>query len=161
VKRSGCGTSRTRPTVSWRGAAASSSCGSTGPVPVRRGRTSPASRRARACEGGTVASMRDGAEPAMDGQRQKDATTEPMWMVSVDDHVVEPPEVWQARVPAKFKDRAPRVVPLERGSAWLFDGKTHPISGMWAVVGKPPSEWSVEPTTFDEMPRGAFDPVAR
>jgi predicted TIM-barrel fold metal-dependent hydrolase len=86
---------------------------------------------------------------------------EDFWMVSVDDHVVEPPGVWQDRVPAKYRDRAPRVVPLERGSAWLFDGKKYPISGMWAVTEKPPSEWSVEPTTFEEMPRGAWDPVAR
>ncbi len=32
------------------------------------------------------------------------------WMISVDDHVIEPPGVWQDRVPAKYKDVAPRMV---------------------------------------------------
>ena len=30
-------------------------------------------------------------------------------IISVDDHVVEPPDLWTERIPAKFKDRAPRV----------------------------------------------------
>ena len=30
--------------------------------------------------------------------------------VSVDDHVVEPPTLWTDRLPAKYADRAPRVV---------------------------------------------------
>ena len=30
-------------------------------------------------------------------------------IISVDDHVVEPPDLWQDRVPAKYRDRAPRV----------------------------------------------------
>jgi predicted TIM-barrel fold metal-dependent hydrolase len=85
-----------------------------------------------------------------------------VWLISVDDHVVEPPDVWQARVPAKLKDDAPRVVPLETGGcAWLFEGATHPIHGMLAVVNKPPSEWTASPVTFDDFPAGAYDPVAR
>ena len=35
-------------------------------------------------------------------------------IVSVDDHVVEPPDVWSTRLPARFRDRGPRVV-RERG----------------------------------------------
>jgi predicted TIM-barrel fold metal-dependent hydrolase len=31
------------------------------------------------------------------------------WLISVDDHVTEPPDLWTSRLPAKFKDRAPRV----------------------------------------------------
>lgn len=78
----------------------------------------------------------------------REATMErDVWMVSVDDHVVEPPDVWQSRVSPKFKDAAPRVVPYEKGSAWLFEGKHHPISGMWAVAGKPPSEWTLKRST--------------
>ncbi len=84
-----------------------------------------------------------------------------VWMISVDDHVVEPPDVWQSRVSARFKDEAPQVVALERGLAWVYEGGTFPISGMWGVAGKPPSEWTAGPVTFDDMPRGAYDPVAR
>jgi hypothetical protein len=31
-------------------------------------------------------------------------------IISVDDHVVEPPDLWSARLPAKYQDRGPRVV---------------------------------------------------
>jgi predicted TIM-barrel fold metal-dependent hydrolase len=84
-----------------------------------------------------------------------------LWMISVDDHVVEPPDVWETRVPARFKDQSPRVVPFEGGSAWLLEGRHHPISGMWAVAGKPPSEWTAAPVNFEDMTPGAYDPVAR
>ena len=32
------------------------------------------------------------------------------WLISVDDHILEPPHVWVDRVPAKDRDRAPRLV---------------------------------------------------
>ena len=57
--------------------------------------------------------------------------------VSVDDHLLEPPDLWTARLPARWRDAAPRVVetdepllgefgqPVAAGSeAWLFDGTT-------------------------------------
>ena len=31
-------------------------------------------------------------------------------IISVDDHVVEPPDLWTSRVPEKYRDRAPKVV---------------------------------------------------
>src|SRR5215469_1285709 len=44
-------------------------------------------------------------------------------IISSDNHVYEPPELWTSRVEAKFKDRAPRVVRLEdEGDWWLCDG---------------------------------------
>ena len=30
-------------------------------------------------------------------------------IISVDDHVIEPPNVWQDRLPAKYKEIGPRV----------------------------------------------------
>ena len=30
-------------------------------------------------------------------------------IVSVDDHIVEPPHVWETWLPAKFKDRGPKI----------------------------------------------------
>src|SRR6516164_8180304 len=32
------------------------------------------------------------------------------WIVSVDDHVIEPPHVWQRWLPARLRDDGPRVV---------------------------------------------------
>ena len=30
-------------------------------------------------------------------------------MISIDDHVLEPPDLWSARLPSKYADRCPRV----------------------------------------------------
>ncbi len=32
------------------------------------------------------------------------------WLVSVDDHVIEPPNVWLDRLPAKYRDVGPRML---------------------------------------------------
>lgn len=39
-----------------------------------------------------------------------------MVMVSVDDHVIEPPDLFERHMPEKYKDQAPRLVRLEDGS---------------------------------------------
>src|SRR5271167_466743 len=44
-------------------------------------------------------------------------------LISVDDHLVEPPETWAGRIPARMVEYAPRVVDLESGGqAWMYDG---------------------------------------
>ena len=35
---------------------------------------------------------------------------EESWIISVDDHLVQPPDLWESRLPAKFRERGPRVV---------------------------------------------------
>jgi len=64
------------------------------------------------------------------------------WMISVDDHVLEPPDVWQSRVPAKYRDRAPKLVSDSDGERWVYDGRDVPTSGLSAVVGKDNREFS-------------------
>lgn len=83
-------------------------------------------------------------------------------VVSVDDHVVEPPHAFDGRFPAKFAEQAPRVVETDDGGeSWLYDGELLPNVGFNAVVGRPVSEYSFEPTRFSEMRRGAWDIRAR
>jgi predicted TIM-barrel fold metal-dependent hydrolase len=83
-------------------------------------------------------------------------------VISVDDHIVEPPTTFDGRLPMKFADRAPRVVERSDGSeVWVYDGVEIPNVGFNAVVGRPVSEYSFEPTRFDEMRRGAWDIHAR
>ena len=36
-------------------------------------------------------------------------------LISTDDHLVEPPETFEGRLPKKFADRTPRVVETEEG----------------------------------------------
>ena len=82
--------------------------------------------------------------------------------ISVDDHIVEPPDLFDGRLPAKYQDRAPRVVEDADGTQhWTFEGKQYPNIGFNAVVGRPIMEASFEPTRFDEMRRGSWDIDAR
>ncbi len=39
------------------------------------------------------------------------------WIVSLDDHVVEPPDVWSKRLPAKYRDIGPHIVMAPAGHA--------------------------------------------
>ena len=83
-------------------------------------------------------------------------------VISVDDHIVEPPNAFDGRMPAQYADRAPRVVERADGSeAWVYEGQELPNVGFNAVVGRPVSEYSMEPARFDEMRRGAWDIHAR
>jgi predicted TIM-barrel fold metal-dependent hydrolase len=82
--------------------------------------------------------------------------------ISVDDHLVEPPDMFEGRVTARFADLAPRVEIDDDGMEyWLYDGVKQYKVGLNAVVGRPRSELSFEPTRFDEMRRGAWDIDAR
>ncbi len=79
-------------------------------------------------------------------------------LISVDDHLVEPPDMFEGRVPARFAELAPRVEVDDTGMEyWLYDGQRQYKVGLNAVVGRPRSELSFEPTRFDEMRRGAWD----
>jgi predicted TIM-barrel fold metal-dependent hydrolase len=83
-------------------------------------------------------------------------------IISVDDHLVEPPDMFVGRIPARFVDAGPRVVEEDDGTEhWLYDGQRHYKVGLNAVVGKPLEQRSFDPTRFDEMRRGAWDIHAR
>ena len=84
--------------------------------------------------------------------------TDDLILISVDDHVVEPPDMFQNHLPAKYKDAAPRVIVAEDGSdVWLYEGQQLPNIGLNAVAGKPHEEYGIEPTTFAEMRTGCYD----
>ncbi len=79
-------------------------------------------------------------------------------VISVDDHIVEPPHTFEGRVPKAMAERAPRIVEAPDGSqSWVYDGVSMPNVGFNAVVGRPVSEWGFEPVRFDQMRRGAWD----
>ncbi|MBL78126.1 MAG: amidohydrolase [Acidimicrobiaceae bacterium] len=90
-------------------------------------------------------------------------------IISVDDHVVEPPDLWSSRLPAKYRDRGPRV---ERDTAvfnfeggvfsyekgveggtpcdwWLYDDLVYPFPKLSAAVGF--DDLDIEPVTFDQI----------
>jgi predicted TIM-barrel fold metal-dependent hydrolase len=79
-------------------------------------------------------------------------------VISVDDHLVEPPDMFEGRLPAKLQDRAPKVVLNERGhEVWEFEGNAHYQPGMNAVAGRRPSSYGLEPFRFDQMRPGCYD----
>jgi predicted TIM-barrel fold metal-dependent hydrolase len=79
-------------------------------------------------------------------------------LVSVDDHVIEPPHMFEGRVPAKFQDLAPRLTRREDGTmAWVYDGKEMPNIALNAVAGRPKEELGYEPTAFEDLRPGCYD----
>ena len=85
-----------------------------------------------------------------------------MPVISVDDHLIEPPDLFEGRLPAALAAGAPRVVEQDDGTqSWIFEGNHYPNVGLNAVVGRPRAEWSMEPARFDEMRPGCFDIEAR
>lgn len=84
------------------------------------------------------------------------------WLISVDDHILEPPNLWVDRVAAKDRDRAPHMEKDDNGiDNWVYDGKRYPNSGLSAVVGKSKEEFSPEPLSYSEMRPGCYDAKAR
>jgi len=83
---------------------------------------------------------------------------EDLVLVSVDDHVVEPPDMFERHVPAAYRDKAPRVVRTPAGDdVWQYEGILRPNVGLNAVAGRPPEEYGFEPTSYGQMRRGCFD----
>jgi predicted TIM-barrel fold metal-dependent hydrolase len=98
-------------------------------------------------------------------------------IISVDDHVVEPPDLWTARVPARHLDRAPRLV-RERGriveaengawtrhpdgewaDVWYYDDLVKPVSRMSVAAGLGELRWGT--VTYDEIRPGAWKQAER
>src|SRR3954454_13202767 len=95
--------------------------------------------------------------PTLGGMRLED-----MILISVDDHVVEPPDVFEHHTPAKYKDIAPRVEREADGTdRWKFLDFEIPNVGLNAVAGRPPEEYGMDPTSFDELRPGTYDVANR
>ena len=83
------------------------------------------------------------------------------WFVSVDDHLIEPADLWQSRVPEKYRDRAPRFVTEGDEEFWVYEDRQIVTSGLNAVVGKSKEEFSPEPIGYEDMRKGCYDADAR
>lgn len=86
----------------------------------------------------------------------------PQWLISVDDHIVEAPDVWTKRLPAKYQDSCPRVVRDDKGhDVWAYEDLRWGVAGVSAVIGRDKDDWSLAPTNYDEIHPSCFDPAAR
>jgi predicted TIM-barrel fold metal-dependent hydrolase len=82
---------------------------------------------------------------------------EDMIILSIDDHIVEPPDLFEHHVPAKYKGRAPRLVRQGDGKEhWEFEGKEFGIFGLNATVSWPKEEWGLNPSALAEMRPAAY-----
>ena len=85
-----------------------------------------------------------------------------MILISVDDHIAEPADMFAAHVPNSWRDRAPRVVADERGyQQWWFGDRKGRNLGLNAVAGKPPEMFNVNPQRYEEMRPGCYEVEAR
>jgi predicted TIM-barrel fold metal-dependent hydrolase len=101
-------------------------------------------------------------------------------LISVDDHVVEPPDLWQRYLPARHRARGPRVERAKgkvRGNGrhftfpdrddgywadrWVYDGVTMPITSGFVAVCFDRDEVDNEAVLFDDLLPGCTDPTAR
>jgi len=79
-------------------------------------------------------------------------------LISIDDHVIEPPNMFDAHVPVAYQDQAPKIVSDSNGiENWSFQGTVTGSMGLNAVVSWPKEEWGLDPTTFAEMRPGSYD----
>src|ERR1700691_4951552 len=103
---------------------------------------------------------------------------EPLPMIiSVDDHVVEPPNVWQDRLPSKYADVGPRIVraPMPevkfRGGSlkvkpgskgvpvdwWYYEDLKRPLLRVDSAVGVPRDEVTMKGVTYEDMRPGSYE----
>jgi len=81
-----------------------------------------------------------------------------MILVSVDDHIAEPPDMFKAHVPAKYLDQAPEVRTDERGiEQWWYGGLKGRNLGLNAVAGKAPEFYNIDASRYDQMRPGCYD----
>jgi predicted TIM-barrel fold metal-dependent hydrolase len=87
---------------------------------------------------------------------------EDLILVSVDDHVVEPPDMFDGHLPDRYKDLAPKAITNEAGNdVWFYEGQELPNIGLNAVAGRPPAEYGIDPTSYTDMRDGCYDIKAR
>jgi predicted TIM-barrel fold metal-dependent hydrolase len=82
--------------------------------------------------------------------------------ISVDDHLLEPPDTFAGRLPRKLQDRAPKVVETEEGhEVWQFEGQPYFQVGFMCTAGRPKEDWRIEPARFEEVRPGCYEIKSR
>jgi predicted TIM-barrel fold metal-dependent hydrolase len=85
-----------------------------------------------------------------------------MVIISVDDHIIEPPDVFANHVPAKWRDKAPAMAKNAKGvDAWRYEGTFRASFALNAVAGRPKDELGFEPESYDQIRPGCWQVDAR
>lgn len=81
--------------------------------------------------------------------------------ISVDDHVLEPPDLWTSRLSKdRWGDRIPHLAKNGGGEQWIIDGKVA-LGGKLAQIGAFMPDRNEYPATWDQVPEEAYDPSHR
>jgi predicted TIM-barrel fold metal-dependent hydrolase len=79
-------------------------------------------------------------------------------LISVDDHLIEPPDLFADHLDAKYHDRAPKLVRRDDGSdVWTFGDAVIENPALNAVAGRPKEEYGLEPQSLEEIRPGCYD----
>lgn len=85
-------------------------------------------------------------------------------LISADSHVLEPPDLFERRLPKGLRDRAPVLGSWNGGSAWTVDGADPVPLPATAATGSGYRLWNRtddKPVAFDEVMPGLYDPAER
>lgn len=83
---------------------------------------------------------------------------EEMILVSLDDHLIEPPTMYDQHLTAEQKRFAPTFHTDEEGrDYWVYDGRRLGNIGLNAVVGRPKSQYGMEPLSLTQMREGCYN----
>ncbi|MCX5045343.1 amidohydrolase [Aldersonia sp. NBC_00410] len=81
-----------------------------------------------------------------------------MILISVDDHIIEPPDMFERHLASKYLDDAPRLVHMDNGAdVWTFRDRVIPNVALNAVAGRPKEEYGLEPEGLDEIRPGCYN----
>jgi predicted TIM-barrel fold metal-dependent hydrolase len=85
-----------------------------------------------------------------------------MVIISVDDHISEPPDLFKNHLSGADLESAPKLITDGTGGEmWVYQGQQFPCVGLNAVVGRPFEEYGMEPTSLEQMRKGVYDVHAR
>lgn len=82
-------------------------------------------------------------------------------LVSADSHVVPLPSFWAEYLPARLRDRAPRIESNDEGDCTLFEGRRTPVMAINSIAGKPRDGQRFHYGRFADQVPGGHDPAAR
>ena len=81
-----------------------------------------------------------------------------MVIVSVDDHISEPPDMFKNHLKGDDLASAPTFHTSPNGADyWMYQGKKMSSVALNAVVGRPLEEYGMEPTAFSQLRQGVYD----
>lgn len=83
-------------------------------------------------------------------------------IISVDDHICEPPNLFDNHLSGELLKSAPKLLTDKNGkNYWSYQDRQRPGIGLNAVVGRPPEEYGMEPNALEQMRKGCYDVHAR